>query len=83
MAGLMSQRQALVKLLDVLSQQIAVALIAQSWVNGSFQLSWSVDSKHFPHIALDHPCRPNNPIPPWGGTADRVPVYAARQRPFV
>lgn len=30
MAGLMSQRQALVKLLDVLSQQIAVALIAQS-----------------------------------------------------
>ena len=55
MAGLMSQRQALVKLLDVLSQQIAVALIAQSWVNGSFQLFLVGRLKAFPHIALDHP----------------------------
>ena len=51
----MSQRQALVKLLDVLSQQIAVALIAQSWVNGSFQLFLVGRLKAFPHIALDHP----------------------------
>lgn len=55
MAGLMSQRQALVKLLDVLSQQIAVALIAQSWVNGSFQLFLVGRLKAFPHIALDYP----------------------------